>query len=315
MFISKLKKFMPKISIIIPTYNSEKFIDKTIQSVINQTYKDWELIIVDDFSKDRTREILKEWQKKDERIHLIFLDKNSGGPALPKNIGIENAKGKYVAFLDHDDKWLQEKLEKQYKLFEQSKNEKLGLVYCFINIVDDNKKTLLKHNKNYKGNVIKEMVNSNFIVTSSCVITKLDIFKQIGLFDTRFKIPDDWDMWIRIVEAGYEFDFVSDYLINYVIHEKNSSLESKKLDKKNDFLLMYNKHEKYFNQYSLKATGDYYYKIGKNKIARKWYTKYIFSNSGNLENKIKAFTFIILTFFPKLEQKFRTIFYYIKNVK
>jgi glycosyltransferase involved in cell wall biosynthesis len=295
---------MPKISIIIPTYNSEHFIDRTIKSVINQTYKDWELIIVDDLSKDNTRIKLEKWQNKDSRIHSIFSDKNSGGPALPKNVGIENAKGKYVAFLDHDDEWLPEKLEKQYNLFEQSKNKSLGLVYCFINIIDNNKNTVINYKKNYKGNTIKEIINSNFIVTSSCVMTRLDILKQIGLFDTRFKIPDDWDMWIRIVEAGYEFDFVPEYLINYMVHGRNSSLESKNNDIKNDFLLMYNKHEKYFNQYSFKVTGDYYYKTGKNNVARKWYLKYILSNKGDIENKFKGFAFIILTFLPKFEDGF-----------
>ena len=306
---------MPKISIIIPTYNSEHFIDRTIQSVINQTYKDWELIIVDDLSKDNTRVKLEEWKKSDNRIHLIFLEKNSGSPALPKNMGIENAKGKYVAFLDHDDEWLQEKLEKQYKLFEQSKNEKLGLVYCFINIINKNKKTILKYKKNYRENVIKEIVNSNFIITSSCVMTRTDVLKKVGTFDNKFKIPDDWDMWMRMAETGYEFDFVPEYLINYIIHGKNSSIESKKLDIKNDFLMMYNKHEKYINRYALKTTGDYYYKIGEYKKSRLWYIKYIFSINGNLKDKIKALAFISLTFFPKLEDKFRSIFYSIKNQK
>jgi teichuronic acid biosynthesis glycosyltransferase TuaG len=122
---------MPKISIIIPCYNSEQFIDRTIKSVLCQTFSDWELLLIDDHSTDKTKDILEKYAKNDTRIKILQTKENSGGPALPKNIGIENAKGEYIAFLDHDDEWLPEKLEKQLAVFENSKDEKLGLVSCY----------------------------------------------------------------------------------------------------------------------------------------------------------------------------------------
>jgi glycosyltransferase involved in cell wall biosynthesis len=129
---------MPKISIIIPCYNSEQFIDRTIKSVLCQTFSDWELLLIDDHSTDKTKDILEKYAKNDTRIKILQTKENSGGPALPKNIGIENAKGEYIAFLDHDDEWLPEKLEKQLAVFENSKDEKLGLVSCYFYIVDKN---------------------------------------------------------------------------------------------------------------------------------------------------------------------------------
>ena len=99
----------------MPAYNCENFISHAIDSVISQTYKNWELIVVDDCSIDRTAEIVKEYIKKDCRIQYYKLDKNSGA-AMARNKAIELAKGKYIAFLDSDDIWFPEKLRKQISL-------------------------------------------------------------------------------------------------------------------------------------------------------------------------------------------------------
>ena len=101
----------PKVSVIIPTYNRQKLLPKAIKSVLNQTFKNFELIIVDDGLTDNTKEIIKEFQKRDPRIKYIWQE-NFGAPAGPKNTGIKNSKGEYIAFLDDDDEWLPEKLER-----------------------------------------------------------------------------------------------------------------------------------------------------------------------------------------------------------
>lgn len=102
------------VSIVTPVYNSEKFISETIDSIQNQTYKHWELILVDDCSSDNSYDIISEYIKNDKRIRYIKLEKNSGA-AVSRNTGIKNAKGRFIAFLDSDDIWLPEKLEKQVK--------------------------------------------------------------------------------------------------------------------------------------------------------------------------------------------------------
>lgn len=103
----------PKISIVTPAYNAEALIGSTIQSVINQTFTDWELFIVDDCSTDSTREVVEGWASRFDNIRLISLEKNFGGPAGPRNVGVEMARGDYVAFLDADDIWHPRKLEIQ----------------------------------------------------------------------------------------------------------------------------------------------------------------------------------------------------------
>ena len=100
----------PLVSIITPNFNSEKYISETIESVLQQTYKNWELIIVDDFSTDTSVTLIKEFQEKDQRIKLVKLSKNSG-PAVARNEGIKIAKGNFLTFIDSDDVWLPKFIE------------------------------------------------------------------------------------------------------------------------------------------------------------------------------------------------------------
>lgn len=110
---------MPKVSIITPTYNGEKFIERAIKSVLWQTFENWEMIIVDDCSKDKTTEIIKKYAEKDPRIKLIELKENSGGPAIPRTIACKEAKSEYIAFLDQDDIFYPENLEKRVKYLDE----------------------------------------------------------------------------------------------------------------------------------------------------------------------------------------------------
>ena len=111
----------PLVSIISPTYNDEDTIENTINSVLNQSYKNWEMIIVDDCSRDNTGYIVKQKAKEDERIKYIKLDKNSGA-SVARNVALKNAKGKYIAFLDCDDLWLEDKLKKQVNFMHISRD-------------------------------------------------------------------------------------------------------------------------------------------------------------------------------------------------
>ena len=108
------------VSIITPSYNSSAFISQTIESVLGQTFMDWELVIVDDWCTDLWAAIIMEFGKRDKRIRLLQTEQPSGSPAVPRNIGIMSAQGRYIAFLDSDDVWLPNKLEEQLKLFEDA---------------------------------------------------------------------------------------------------------------------------------------------------------------------------------------------------
>lgn len=215
---------MPKVSIIIPTYNCESFIDKTIQSVIDQTYKDWELIIVDDFSNDNTRKILSEWQKKDERIHLILLDRNSGGPAHPKNVAIKEAVGKYIAYLDHDDEWFPEKLEKQINILEN--DPKIGFISCEALIIDEKEKIIrrFKIAKIPDRGVFPDILSTNFMFSNSSLVIPKKVIDKLGGRDENPKIgvAEDREYELRVADAGYKFYVIHEPLFKYRLHENNA---------------------------------------------------------------------------------------------
>lgn len=109
------------VSIITSSYNSQAFIARTIESVLAQTYQDWEMLIVDDCSTDRSAAIIKRYCARDSRVKYLSTSRPSGSPCEPRNIGIRHARGRYIAFLDSDDMWLPNKLEEQLHLFEDAK--------------------------------------------------------------------------------------------------------------------------------------------------------------------------------------------------
>ena len=126
------------VSVIVPAYNCEKFIGETIDSVLAQTYKNWEMIIVDDCSSDHTRDIVLEFASQDSRIKYYFLQENSGA-AVARNTAMERAKGEYMAFLDSDDIWLPEKLEKQLSFM---KENDVAFSSTSYELIDEESKTL-----------------------------------------------------------------------------------------------------------------------------------------------------------------------------
>ena len=198
-----------KFSIIIASYNSEKFINRAINSVLNQTFKNWELIIIDDASIDRTQSIIKDWERKNRRIKSIFLEKNSGGLATPFNKGILNTEGEFIAFLDADDEWFPEKLEEQIVFLED--NKLFDGVTCYGNIIlDDEKKTKLGI-----------LINGFFPSIPSSLLLKKEIFNKIGYYDEFLKLSADSDMMIRIFKEGFKIGVIKKILFNYYIHKQN----------------------------------------------------------------------------------------------
>ena len=297
----------PKISVIIPTYNRANLIKNTIKGVINQTYTDWELLIVDDGSTDNTKEIVKELMSKDIRIKY-FYQENCGCPSGPRNLGINKAIGEYIAFLDSDDEWLPTKLEKQLSIFENSNNPKLGIVACYAYIKDHKTgKILYKRDKYSKGNILKELLKDGGLIYTGCVLTKLSILNEIGPFDIDLKISEDLDMWIRIFEKGYEFDYVPEYLFNYLIHDSNMFYGNKDFDKINEFLIRFEKHRQLFLDYDVPFIGDYYFTIKEYKKARKYLIRNLFGNNYSFRQKIRIVGQLIITYYPPAETIWQNI--------
>ena len=183
-----------------------KYISETIDSVINQTYKNWELILVDDCSVDNTSEIIKEYRQKDSRIKYFKLDKNSGVAGIPRNFGIEKAKGNFIAFIDADDIWLPEKLEKQMQFMQQTNAD---LVYTnIIYFYHDGKEFYTKSRqiKSFFSLLIK-----NHILTSSVLVKKTNTI----FFDTIIKVGEDHLLWINLFKQGYSLKLLNEFLIRY----------------------------------------------------------------------------------------------------
>lgn len=210
----------PTVSIIIPTYNRSRLLARAVKSVLNQTYQNFELIIVDDGSTDDTREIVAGFN--DKRIRYVRHEENKG-EAAARNTGIKAARGGYIAYQDSDDEWLPEKLAKQMKLLEDASPE-VGVIYTGFWKTENHKRTYVPFSwvSRKNGDIHKELLKGNFI-GSPAVLIKKECFNKVGLFDENLRNLVDWEMWIRIskhyhfrcvdeplVIAHYDLDNVSD---------------------------------------------------------------------------------------------------------
>lgn len=211
---------MPTISIVIPTLNRAHLVTRAITSVLNQTYQDYEIIIVDDGSIDETERVIKRCNYK----KIIYIKhKKTRGPGAARNTGIDATRGDYIAFLDSDDEWLPKKLEKQINLFKKN-IDKIGLIYCGVQLIDQySGNTKEKWMPRFKGYVYEKNLAANFVVSgSSTVIVQRKALKKVGKFDESLPSCEDWDLWTRIAKH-YEFDFSPEILVNCFLHSKRVS--------------------------------------------------------------------------------------------
>ncbi|TGK31135.1 glycosyltransferase family 2 protein [Leptospira gomenensis] len=185
-----------KVSVIMPVYNSEKFIGDSIQSVLRQTYTDWELMIVDDLSKDGSRELMKQYAKSDSRIRALFKETNSGS-ADTRNHGIRNATGRYIAFLDSDDLWDETFLEEQIRLM---KENDAAFSFSAFRVIDENSNPILrpqlvhKTKIDYKDSLFYNRIGLLTAMYDSRVVGKM-------YFDVSLKsLRDDYALWLDILK-------------------------------------------------------------------------------------------------------------------
>lgn len=212
--IEKKEKF-PLVSIIIPSYNHEKYIKETIESIVNQTYKNIELIVIDDGSKDNSVRIIQELSNK---YGFIFLHRPNKGLSGTLNEGIKLSKGKYFAGCASDDIYALDKIEKQVSFMEN--NPDYGMCYGKVIKFDENTKTKIEIKNPKSGFVFDALLFGTFIPAVTQFIRK-DVFNDIGLFDEKLYI-EDWDMWLRIAKK-YKIGYVNEYLAYYRQHETNIS--------------------------------------------------------------------------------------------
>lgn len=207
----------PLVSVVIPAYNAAAYLPETIKSVQTQTFQDFEVLVVNDGSVDKTSECVAGFT--DSRIKLI--NQANQGCAAARNTGLDASQGRYVAFLDSDDLWETTKLEKQVKCLEE--NSEIGLVYSWVDFSDADGNPTGKVRKVFaEGNVFKQMIVGNLISCGSVPLVRRVCFEAVGLFDTNLWTAEDKDMWLRI-SAHYPFALIKEPLVYYRQHSNSKS--------------------------------------------------------------------------------------------
>jgi len=296
----------PKVSVNICCYNSEKFIKETIQSVLDQTFRDLELIIIDDGSKDSTSKIVRSFS--DPRIKYYYQENR--GLSASRNRAIELSQGEYIALLDHDDLWEEKKLEKQIALLDSRKN--LGLVYSDSYFIDENGRitgSFFKLNKPAKGCVIKELIEGDFIPCLTAVMRR-SYMQRVGNFRDNLKIAEEYDYFIRLSLIS-EFDYIDEPLSRYRIHSNNTS---------KDLIGMYNEEiwcisrisklikKPGINPLIIKRIQRIYFMIGMSNACKPYYKKWkttteLMNMLSNIKSPFMKIILIFLNLLPSFINK------------
>ena len=291
----------PLVSVIIPTYNHAKFIGKAIESVLSQTYKNFELIIIDNYSKDDTEKIVASYED-DRIVYLKF--RNNDIIAASRNYGIKYSHGEYIAFLDSDDFWHKQKLEKQLPHFEIS--EIIGVSSNAILVSETpyyKKVNLARSKQGYVDYEYREFLNCNPIMTSSLIVRR-DTLDRAGFFDEDkvFSCIEDWELWLRMARYG-SFRVLENPFLTYLVSRKRgyqASVISKNCLEilKKQVTMGYVKHDDIIEPnvliYLSIARKLLEFDQGKSRL---YYMQAVKSTS-NIYRKIKGCTGLLISFLP-----------------
>jgi glycosyltransferase involved in cell wall biosynthesis len=228
------------VSVIVPVYNRENYIDGTIKSILEQSYQSIEIIVINDGSSDNSLLILKQLVEQYPN-KIVIIDQKNQGQTIARNNGIRQAKGEFIAFLDSDDLWLKDKLQKQLPLFKNN----VGLVYSGIYTIDAMNHILNQElcDKEIKGDIYHQLLIKNRM-TGGTVIVKKMVLDQVGLFDETLNAAENWDLWLRISKHSL-VDYVNEPLMKYRVHAGNMS---------KDALLMLSVTQRILSKYLEKST-------------------------------------------------------------
>jgi glycosyltransferase involved in cell wall biosynthesis len=207
----------PLVSVIIPAYNAEQFIERTLNSVLCQIYQHLEILVVDDGSTDRTAEIVKSIAQQDHRV--ILLQQPNSGVAAARNLGIQKSKGEFIAPIDADDIWYPQNLEKQVRCLLQSEPS-VGLVYSWsLNIDEEDSPIEGFCASKIEGKVYKTLLCHNFIGNASATLIRRTCFEKVGGYNCQMKEQnaqgcEDWELYLRIAEH-YQFRVLPEFHVGY----------------------------------------------------------------------------------------------------
>lgn len=296
---------MDLVTVIIPTYKRSDKIERAIKSAINQTYKNIEIIVIDDNANfPEEREKTKKIVSKYENIKFIENEENLGG-ALTRNVGIDNAQGKYIAFLDDDDEFISNKIERQMELMKQKEKDciKVGMVYCYKNGINSEGKTIFTTKIDYEGNCLFQQMIDNIETTSTWICPK-EVLIKVGKFEN-VKAHQDNILLTKILANGYEIYRVPEILLNLYLHDGNGITNRNKnyakytetmIEFKKKYMDLLNDEQKEIIKYtnSVKLMNLYYENSMKKEYKEE--LKKVLKNNKFRKNTIKL---IVKTFFIK----------------
>ena len=294
-------KFTPLVSIVIPTYNHAKFISKALKSVIDQTYKNWEAIIIDNESVDETYKLINNFN--DPRIKYFKIS-NHGVIAKSRNLGINEAKGEWIAFLDSDDWWTKDKLEACVSKI--SKN--VDFIYHAHEYVSKSKSFFKK--KIIRGRQLKKPILNDLLIgtitkgsqisNSSVIVRKNILIKIGGLNENKILVgSDDYDTWLRIAQITDQFLYINKKLSYYLSHDANTSSKDMSIPQRlvvKDFMHIFNNQQKLKLEAKFRYLSGSYHYLNKNYEKAKKDFIFVFKN-GDINLKISALLKTIITIF------------------
>ena len=291
----------PLVSVIIPTFNHANLLGKALESVINQTYGNWEAIVVDNQSTDETNQVIGKF--KNSRIQYLKIS-NGGIIAKSRNLGINVAKGEWIAFLDSDDWWTKDKLEICLK----NVDEKIDFIYHKLEIIYDNANSYFKTKKNIgrqlnkpilEDLLISEIKNGNAIGNSSVVVRK-DILDKIGGISENKKMvaSEDFNTWLRIAQITDKFKYIQNRLGYYLVHANSAQKRDLSIPHReavSEFIELFDEKQKLNLEVKLKYMSGNYNILNKNYSKAKKDFLFVYKNSGiNLKLRSLLKTILII---------------------
>lgn len=301
----------PLVSVVISSYNHQNFIDKTIKSVVNQSYgyENIQLIVIDDCSKDKTANILLQLSA----IYGFEFVRNNENKGVCSNFNklVSKAKGKYIATCSSDDFWDINKIEKQVNLMESLSSD-YAICHTDAIIIDENEMELFihKNGKYYSENVMPLVLMSTGIVATSSLF-RSEVLKEIGQLDEKMPF-EDRDLWIRI-GIKYKFAYLPESLVYRRVHKSNLGKNPNKINGYKTYIMLYDKYFELYKKYNLTEEFNFFLFNHMSTCSFKLSLKHMFK-SGKALLKIRTFYALIKLFTPKfffnkgLENKIRLIF-------
>lgn len=225
------------VSIVIPAYNAAKFLPEVIQSVLNQSYQNWELLVIDDGSTDNTAELVNEYSEQDSRVHLI--SKENGGVSVARNLGAQLAKGELIAFLDSDDLWLEDKISAHVSYM--TSHPQVGVSFGRVELIETDGKTTNKLTDNIVDTLQpQDLFYSNPTVTTSNLVIRKSVFQMLNGFDESMQYNEDIDLLFRLaIQDSWEIKSIDQVLVQYRLH--SSGLSSTLMKMEEGWVILMNK--------------------------------------------------------------------------